>query len=389
MTEALDLYISYAEKDETWLDQLEEQLAQLRRRGKIRPWDKSKIEAGENRQRQIEERLEAADLILLLLSPAFLASDFCYDVVADRALRRQASGEALVVPVIIRPCDWQNSPFVDLDPLPRNGDAISLWQNADQAWLDVVNDLRATIQRFQRNRGGASAGGRPREEQIGRRPAFRLIEEPFEYRNSRVLDGQSGGRGFAGDWSADPARTRIVTPGLGRAEAALELIGGPNADAVIQRRLESEIGTTFYASVLLRLEAGTIDNSDFIALWFDDLSSEGGVDAPTIGLKNLSLMARVGNGGNALTSVTPMPGETYRVVAKFTHDGEFYHRADVWIDPSHGRSVEPAPDKTNVSLTSANRVVTHVGIRTHGLLNARKRLLFGGLKIGGTWSEVA
>jgi internalin A len=71
--------------------------------------------------------LEAADLILFLVSADFLASDYCYDIEGKRALERESKGEAQVVPIIVRDCQWKDAPFAKLQVLPREGKAVRLW----------------------------------------------------------------------------------------------------------------------------------------------------------------------------------------------------------------------------------------------------------------------
>ena len=87
---------------------------------------------------KIDAKLEAAQVILVLISPSFIASDYCWDVEAQRAMKRHALGEACVIPVIVRPCEWRETPFAELQALPKNGKPIVLWEHRDQAWLEVA-----------------------------------------------------------------------------------------------------------------------------------------------------------------------------------------------------------------------------------------------------------
>ncbi len=159
LKDALDVFISYAHRDESLRAEFEEHLALLMREGEIRPWHDRRISAGDEWRGQIDYRLEAADLILLLISASFIDSDYCFDIETMRALERHATGEARVIPVILRPCDWTIGPFAQLQALPRDGKAVTLWQNRDAAWLDVVRGLRLEI---------ATLGG-DRDEPPGRR----------------------------------------------------------------------------------------------------------------------------------------------------------------------------------------------------------------------------
>ena len=139
------LFFSYSHKDEALRDRLEVHLASLKRSGAISTWHDRRITAGEPLGQRIDENLERADIILLLISPDFLASDYCHDIEMQRALQRHAEGSARVIPVILRPCDWQHSPFSSLLAAPTDGKPISRWPDEDEAFLDVVGHIRAAL----------------------------------------------------------------------------------------------------------------------------------------------------------------------------------------------------------------------------------------------------
>ena len=83
-----------------------------------------------------------ADIILLLVSADFIASDYCYETEMQKALARHAKGVAKVVPVILRACDWSGAPFAKLEALPKNAKPVTSWQNQDEAWNDVAQGIR-------------------------------------------------------------------------------------------------------------------------------------------------------------------------------------------------------------------------------------------------------
>src|SRR5437588_169655 len=103
------LFYSYAYEDEPLRVELEKHLRLLSRQGLIAEWHSRKILPGEAWARQIDEHLEVASIVLLLVSPDFLASDYCYDIEMQRALERHKSGSTYVIPIILRPCDWQHA----------------------------------------------------------------------------------------------------------------------------------------------------------------------------------------------------------------------------------------------------------------------------------------
>jgi hypothetical protein len=136
------LFYSYSHKDEKLREKLEEHLSQLQRQGVIAGWHDRKIGAGEEWKGAIDKNLVEAQVILLLVSSSFLASDYCYDVETKQAIERHDRGEARVIPVILRPCDWQKSPLGKLQALPKDGRAVTSWKNRDEAWTDVAIGIR-------------------------------------------------------------------------------------------------------------------------------------------------------------------------------------------------------------------------------------------------------
>ena len=139
-------FVSYSHKDELALDRLHTHLAVLRRDGRIDDWFDRDILAGGELDSEIAEQLESCSLFLLLVSPDFLASDYCVEREMERAMERHDSGEARVVPIIVEPCDWRSTSLRHLRALPRDGRPISDWPNENNAYLDVVQELRRILE---------------------------------------------------------------------------------------------------------------------------------------------------------------------------------------------------------------------------------------------------
>jgi hypothetical protein len=139
------LFYSYSHKDETLRDELDTHLSPLRREGIIRPWHDRRIGPGKDLEHEINSHLEDANVILLLVSPDFVASDYCYSKEVARALERHQAGEVRVVPVILRPVDWKKLPLGKLLALPKDGYPVTKWQNRDEAFLDVAQGIRHTV----------------------------------------------------------------------------------------------------------------------------------------------------------------------------------------------------------------------------------------------------
>jgi hypothetical protein len=145
LTEIPSIFYSYSHKDESLRGQLEAHLSALRRQGEIAEWHDRQIVAGSDWARDIDAHLDSADIILLLLSADFIASDYCWSVEMRRALQRHESGEAVVIPIILRPVDWQIEPLSRLQAVPRDGRAVTRYRNRDEAWTEVVKGIRRAI----------------------------------------------------------------------------------------------------------------------------------------------------------------------------------------------------------------------------------------------------
>lgn len=147
------VFFSYSHADEKLRDQLDKQLSLLRRQGVIETWHDRRIGAGEELVGSIDDQLETCDIILLLVSPDFLDSDYCYDIEMSRAMERHASGEAIVIPVILRPCMWQSAPFGKLMATPRDGKPVTQHPDYDVAFLEIAQAIKNAAERLSKNSG--------------------------------------------------------------------------------------------------------------------------------------------------------------------------------------------------------------------------------------------
>ena len=141
-TKALSVFISYSHKDEAFKDDLVKHLNPLKRLKLVEEWSDRKITAGAEWDKVISQNLEKANIILLLVSIDFITSAYCYDVELERALERHARSEAVVIPIVLRNCLWQYTPFAKLQALPKDAKAISSWGDRDDAFTNVVESIR-------------------------------------------------------------------------------------------------------------------------------------------------------------------------------------------------------------------------------------------------------
>src|SRR5260221_12509135 len=186
------LFLSYSHKDEELRDQLEVHLAALKREGAIDVWHDRRIPVGDEIDHQISDALERADIVLLLVSPDFLASAYCNDVELKRAMQRHEEGTARVIPVILRPSDWHKTAFGKLAATPKDGKPITRWPDRDEAFLDVVKAIRQALPHEKAQSSADAAMARPRSSRqtsTGARSSnLRVRKEFSEADQDRFLD---------------------------------------------------------------------------------------------------------------------------------------------------------------------------------------------------------
>ncbi len=142
----ISVFYSYAHEDEKLRNALERHLSALRRQGIIAEWHDRQIVAGTDWAKAIDAHLLTATVILLLISPDFMSSDYCYGIELDRAIERDHAHKARVLPIILRPTDIEGAPFAHLQCLPRNGKPVTMWLNRDAAFLAIVREIRAALE---------------------------------------------------------------------------------------------------------------------------------------------------------------------------------------------------------------------------------------------------
>jgi TIR domain len=135
--------VFYAHEDELHRKRFRKALAGLRRQGLIM-WDDRDVDAGVKWEEEIIERFSESDSIVFLVSPDLLDSDYVY-VEMQLALELHDRQLVPVIPVIVRPADWEESPLGIFQALPENGRAVSIWQNKDQAWQDITKGIRKIV----------------------------------------------------------------------------------------------------------------------------------------------------------------------------------------------------------------------------------------------------
>ncbi len=135
-------FISYSHQDSPMLEILHKHLAQLRRDNVLSTWTDQEITPGGNLTNNINRALDTSDIFLALLSPDYIASGYCYDKEFAAALEMENRGQIIIVPIILEPCDWLNTPFSVFKAIPKDGKPVSTWDNKNTAFLDVIQNIR-------------------------------------------------------------------------------------------------------------------------------------------------------------------------------------------------------------------------------------------------------
>ncbi|HLG65989.1 MAG TPA: TIR domain-containing protein [Ktedonosporobacter sp.] len=152
LPDPLKLFLCYSREDEALRKQLERHLEPMRREGLIHVWCDREISAGKDFLQEIKLHLDTSDILLALVSPAFMSSNYCYDVELQRALDKRIFGELHIIPVIIKPVEWKNTSLGMLQALPLDGKPVTKWKPIDEGWQNVAQGVRKVAQELQRAR---------------------------------------------------------------------------------------------------------------------------------------------------------------------------------------------------------------------------------------------
>jgi len=161
MPENIKAFVSCAHEDRELQKRFICYLIPLMREKNIELYD-GIVSAGTEWQPVVHARLNNCRLILLLISPDFLASDYCWSQEIQQALHRHDSGEALVIPIILRPTDWHDAPFSKLQVLPTDGKPVTTWHNRDKAFYEITKGIRQALEKLLMGKNGISCLSDPK-----------------------------------------------------------------------------------------------------------------------------------------------------------------------------------------------------------------------------------
>src|SRR5579859_5898608 len=142
----IEIFFSYSHKDKKMRTELEKFMSHLKRHPSIKAWHDGEIGAGMAWAQEIDMHLNKANIILLLVSQDFIASNYCYDIEMQKAIQRHEAGEARVIPIILSPAFWEETPLGKLQVLPTGAKPIAMWSNKNLAMMDVVKGIQKAIE---------------------------------------------------------------------------------------------------------------------------------------------------------------------------------------------------------------------------------------------------
>jgi hypothetical protein len=306
-----ELFFSYSHKDEQLRDQLEIHLAMLKRQGFIETWHDRRITAGEQFGQAISAHLDSADIVLLLVSPDFLASDYCYEREMLRAIERHEAGGCTVIPVILRACDWHDAPFGHLLAAPKDGKPITQWPDLDTAFLDVTTAIKNAL----RKRGTASAArlvGKAQEAAASsiasvptgaRSSNLRVAKRFTQHESDRFLQDafEFIAKFFENSLNELVARNAGIESRFRRIDAnRFTAVAYRDGDAIARCGIALGTGTGFISGISYSYGDSASTNS-----FNENLSVES--DDQTIYLKPLG-MSNLGRGRDETSKLTPEGG---------------------------------------------------------------------------------
>lgn len=150
------VFCSYARADKEYANHLAELLAPLRSQGLNLEWRAPEIRPGQTIQTEFLRHHDEANIVLMLVSPDFIGSNAGWNIEMARALANHERDGTIVVPIIVRECDWHSTPIGQLQVLPTGGNAVhsAHWHSAAEAWSDVASGIRHLMQSLGATKAG-------------------------------------------------------------------------------------------------------------------------------------------------------------------------------------------------------------------------------------------
>ena len=248
----IKIFYCYAQEDRRFRDMVEKHLSTLKRSSWVSSWHDGMINAGEDWAQKIDEQIKAANIILLLISPDFMHSDYWYGIGMKRALERHEANKARVIPIILRPTDWKDAPFAKLSVLPPNAKPLTRWKDRDEFFLEIANGIRKAVRELLRSQKTADQW----MEEGSRLIHLNRLEDALTAFTYATELAPYSAMAYSGKGA--------VLEHLGRYEEALEL-----REEAIRIALRSAEGNKFALLRPLSVSGG-IETEAFMAVFYSD-----------------------------------------------------------------------------------------------------------------------
>ena len=137
----INVFFSYSFEDKLSIEKLRKHFLILERSALIKTFSFFEVEPGKDFKFELRNVMNDSDLILLFLSPDYLASNECYENQVLVAIRKNNDGDSLTIPILLKPCLWEETPLRTLRPLPKNEKPISMWIDESEVHYQVVKEI--------------------------------------------------------------------------------------------------------------------------------------------------------------------------------------------------------------------------------------------------------
>jgi hypothetical protein len=189
MPKPYNVFIVYARKDAEYLEELRGHLRPMERAGMLKIWCDSEIDAGAKWEEATLHKMVTADVILLVVSAAYYDTSHVYEKELNYALQRHEKGEATVIPIIIRPCDYDSDPIVNsLQVLPKEATPVSEFPNRDNTWLNIIRGVREEVEKREEIENNISKRTQEADERLYSGGNSK-IKYSFDYQTTFVVGG--------------------------------------------------------------------------------------------------------------------------------------------------------------------------------------------------------
>jgi tetratricopeptide (TPR) repeat protein len=188
---AYEVFISYSHRDQALRTELDKHLSNLKRQNVITSWYDGDIIPGAEWEPEIMKRLKRAQIILLLVSADFMASDFCHSIEMKEAIARHDANQARVIPILLRPSAWKGAPFAKLQALPSEGKAVTSWANHDEAFVDIAEGIQRVVEELSGTTSVGVAQLSIRNVPYARNPLFTGREDVLKRLHTALKAGKT------------------------------------------------------------------------------------------------------------------------------------------------------------------------------------------------------